>query len=269
MIDLHVHSAYSKHAAGTIDDVIRAAIGRGVRVLTITDHAPFPIDAGNRLLREELERYAREIDLARTTFADSIEVLRGFEVDYLPEYEGWIREMLSTIQADFLLGSVHYMKGAEGQTRVWDIERLHHEGVVDDYFASLEAAIRSGMFDAIAHPDQILRGAVTRAEFVDRVEPLLNTMASEGLAYELNSSGLRKPSHDLVRGRVLERRFPETGVYGLLRDLRIPVTLGSDAHCPTDIGRDIEILEREALTYSLNIVYYQGHVAVGAQTHLG
>lgn len=43
-IDSHVYTKYSKHAVGEIEDVILVAISRGVRIITITDHAPFPID---------------------------------------------------------------------------------------------------------------------------------------------------------------------------------------------------------------------------------
>lgn len=41
MIDSHVHSAYSKHASGSIEQVIISAIDKGISILTITDHAPF------------------------------------------------------------------------------------------------------------------------------------------------------------------------------------------------------------------------------------
>jgi histidinol-phosphatase (PHP family) len=58
VIDSHTHTHYSKHARGTVDEVIDAAIARGVRLLTITDHAPFPIDPDNRLRRTELQRRA-------------------------------------------------------------------------------------------------------------------------------------------------------------------------------------------------------------------
>jgi len=56
MIDSHSHTFYSKHAIGTVDELVRASIAAGVTVLTITDHAPFPVDMDNRLLASELDR---------------------------------------------------------------------------------------------------------------------------------------------------------------------------------------------------------------------
>ncbi|EOE7419015.1 PHP domain-containing protein, partial [Pseudomonas aeruginosa] len=50
MIDSHSHTSYSKHATGTVDELVRASIAAGVTILTITDHAPFPVDTDNRLL---------------------------------------------------------------------------------------------------------------------------------------------------------------------------------------------------------------------------
>ncbi|MEN1753624.1 PHP domain-containing protein, partial [Pseudomonas aeruginosa] len=48
MIDSHSHTSYSKHATGTVDELVRASIAAGVTILTITDHAPFPVDTDNR-----------------------------------------------------------------------------------------------------------------------------------------------------------------------------------------------------------------------------
>lgn len=41
MIDSHTHSKYSKHAVGEIEEVVISAIKNNVKILTITDHAPF------------------------------------------------------------------------------------------------------------------------------------------------------------------------------------------------------------------------------------
>lgn len=55
MIDSHSHTLYSKHATGSVDELVRSSIAAGISILTITDHAPFPVDADNRLLESELD----------------------------------------------------------------------------------------------------------------------------------------------------------------------------------------------------------------------
>ena len=91
MIDSHCHTYYSKHATGTVDELVRASITTGVTVLTITDHAPFPVDSGNRLLESELEQYVADIDSARQTYLGQITILCGLELDYMPDTDNFNR----------------------------------------------------------------------------------------------------------------------------------------------------------------------------------
>ncbi|MEG6913654.1 PHP domain-containing protein, partial [Pseudomonas aeruginosa] len=84
MIDSHSHTSYSKHATGTVDELVRASIAAGVTILTITDHAPFPVDTDNRLLASELDRYFADIERARKIYQGQITILCGLELDYMP-----------------------------------------------------------------------------------------------------------------------------------------------------------------------------------------
>ncbi|MEN1641680.1 PHP domain-containing protein, partial [Pseudomonas aeruginosa] len=81
MIDSHSHTSYSKHATGTVDELVRASIAAGVTILTITDHAPFPVDTDNRLLASELDRYFADIERARKIYQGQITILCGLELD--------------------------------------------------------------------------------------------------------------------------------------------------------------------------------------------
>lgn len=74
MIDSHSHTSYSKHATGTVDELVRASIAAGVTNLTITDHAPFPVDTDNRLLASELDRYFADIERARKIYQGQITI---------------------------------------------------------------------------------------------------------------------------------------------------------------------------------------------------
>lgn len=74
MIDSHSHTFYSKHATGTVDELVRASIAAGVTILTLTDHAPFPVDTDNRLLASELDRYFADIERARNSYQEQITI---------------------------------------------------------------------------------------------------------------------------------------------------------------------------------------------------
>ncbi|ASF46365.1 histidinol-phosphatase [Methylovulum psychrotolerans] len=241
MIDSHCHTFYSKHATGTVDELVRASIAAGVTVLTITDHAPFPVDSDNRLLESELEQYFADIDSVRQTYRGQITILRGLELDYMPGTDNFNRELLARYPMDFVIGSIHYVEVPdEPMVKVWELSRLASPAFLDRYFANLEALLDSGLVDAVGHADTLLRG-VPEDILIRRFEPLLELLARSGIAFELNASGLRKSSLDSVTGmEVLGLwTYPSRELLGQMIARDVPFTIGSDAHNPRDAGAGI------------------------------
>jgi histidinol-phosphatase (PHP family) len=241
MIDSHSHTFYSKHATGTVDELVSASISAGVTVLTITDHAPFPVDTNNRLLESELEQYFADIDSARQAYLGQITILRGLELDYMPGTDTFNREILDRYPMDFVIGSIHYVEVPdEPMVKVWELPRLAGQAFLDRYFANLEALLESGLFDAVGHADTLLRG-VPEEILMRRFEPLLGLFARSGVAFELNASGLRKSSLDSATGREVQGlwSYPSRELLVQLIARDVPFTIGSDAHNPSDAGAGI------------------------------
>lgn len=241
MIDSHCHTFYSKHATGTVDELVRASIAVGVTVLTITDHAPFPVDRDNRLLESELEQYFADIDSARQTYRGQITILRGLELDYMPGTDNFNRELLTRYPMDFVIGSIHYVEVPdEPMVKVWELPRLAGRAFMDRYFANLEALVDSGLVDAVGHADTLLRG-VPEDILIPRFEPLLELLARSGVAFELNASGLRKSSLDPLTGMEVQGlwSYPSRELLGQMIAFDVPFTIGSDAHDPRDAGAGI------------------------------
>lgn len=258
MIDSHSHSFYSKHAVGSIDELVCASIAAGVTILTITDHAPFPVDAQNRLLESELERYFTDIDRARKAYRGEITVLRGLEMDYMPGTENYNRQILARYPMDFVIGSIHYVAGPqESMVKVWELPQLSSPAFLDNYFAQLEALLESQLFDAVGHADTLLR-AIPEDEFLRRFEPLIQSLAHSGMAYELNASGLRKSSLDPGTGKETMGRWSYPSQILLMELLArdVPFTVGSDAHDPRDAGAGIAELLTSLKPFGLKSISY-------------
>ena len=260
MIDSHCHSFYSKHAVGTIDELVCASIAAGVTVLTITDHAPFPVDAQNRLLESELERYFADIDKAQQTYKGEIILLRGLELDYMPGTERYNRQLIARYPMDFVIGSIHYVTVAdEPMVKVWELPRLAADSFLDKYFAQLEVLLESRLFDVVGHVDTLLR-AIPEDVFLRRFEPLIAPLVRSGIAYELNASGLRKSSLDPTTGKEIAGRwsYPSRALLEKLLRNNVPLTIGSDAHDPRDAGTGIaELMEALRPLGLQSISYYQ------------
>lgn len=258
MIDSHCHTFYSKHAEGSVNELVCKSIAAGIKVLTITDHAPFFVDINNRLLESELDRYLTDIDKAKQIFKGEITILSGLEMDFMPETEAYTSRLLQNYPVDFVLGSIHYVSVKnEPIYKVWELSRINEKAFLDGYFKSLELLIDCGLFDAVGHADSVLRG-IQEDEFLTRAEPLLTSLSRSGMAYELNASGLRKTTLEVETGEELLGMwsYPSRKLMKTLLTVGVPFTVGSDAHKPTDAGAGIKRLIEALIPEGLQKISY-------------
>lgn len=243
MIDSHTHTLYSKHAVGSVDDLVRTAVMKGVKILTITDHAPFFVDETNRLLESELQAYLEDIERAKARYAGTIKILSGLELDYMPGAYDYLVRMLDSLDLDFVIGSIHYIPVRCGHVKVWDLPRLNDPEVLASYFKVLEELLASELFDAVGHPDALLR-TISDSVFCERLTPLVPLFVRHQIAYELNASGLRKTTFDLASSQETHGvwSYPSRFVLSQLVAEGVPFTIGSDAHVPGDVGAGIQEL---------------------------
>lgn len=243
MVDYHLHTSLCGHAEGELDDYVCRALEIGLAEAGFCDH--FPLlhiqDPTLSMRVEDLPRYLREVRALRARFSD-IEIKVGIEVDYVPETLPRVSEMLEDLSLDYVMGSVHFLDGwgfddpryVDGY-RGRDILQLWRR-----YFQVLGEAAESGEFDVIAHPDLIKKfGYRPPGEVTDIYEACLDRLAEAGVTVEVNTAGLRKPVGEI---------YPTEEFLRMCREREIPVTLGSDAHAPHEVGADfgaaLELLRR-------------------------
>ena len=161
----------------------------------------------------------------------------GLEVDYHPGREGEIQRMLvnSNFDYDYIIGSVHFIDGwgfdhpdFKDQFATRDIDDIYA-----DYFTLLNQAVKSRLFDIVGHLDliKIWGHRPLKKPISAYVEPVLNTIKAAGMVVEINSSGLRKAVGEI---------YPARQILELMLALNIPITLGSDAHHPSQLGEGLE-----------------------------
>jgi histidinol-phosphatase (PHP family) len=109
----------------------------------------------------------------------------------------------------------------------WVAGRTFDE-IVAPYFAEVEAAIRSELFDTIGHLDYVKKyvaGHVPPSAFAARpdvYDPLLVALVDTGMTLEVNASGLRQAPRETYPAPPIVERFRALG--------GLRVTAGSDAH---------------------------------------
>lgn len=269
MIDSHTHTRYSKHAIGSVDELVQEALNKQVKVLTITDHAPFYEDETNRLLEAELQNYLEEVERAKQKYAESIKILKGLECDYMPGSYDYLVRLLDNVELDYVIGSIHYIPVNGGLVKVWDLPRLNDPGVIKNYFSCLEELITCELFDAVGHADSVLR-SIPDTVFFERFHPMVPLLNRHCLSYELNASGLRKTSFDPISRQETRGAwsYPSKAVLTALLQEGTSCTIGSDAHAPFDVGAGIQDLLAALVPVGLRTVsYYENRKRIDVPVH--
>jgi HisJ family histidinol phosphate phosphatase len=159
---------------------------------------------------------------------------RGLEVDFSPRYEARVGEFVNQEEWDILLCSVHEFEDGK------DIERSGR-GIVDrlvvfarwyDYFRLEQMALESDSvpFNVLSHPVRMARVVkLVPPEMDDLLLDLGTTARRRGKALELNGNDI-----DYAPGLV-RRLASACGKAGCR------VSLGSDAHYPKDVFRNMDV----------------------------
>jgi histidinol-phosphatase (PHP family) len=228
-LDAHLHTDRSADADVPIDAYAAAAIERGIAELAITDHIDFdPRLPNHRPDTAERERIVRTA--AERWAPHGLAIRFGLEVSYESAREDEIRDHLARWPYDFVIGSVHVGPDSPyhvSQVDRWVVGRTIDE-IVAPYFGEVEAAARSGLFDALGHLDFVKRyvadhlGPADFAARLDLYEPILRALVESGTGLEVNTSGLRQAPRETYPGPAVVARFRELGGER--------VTAGSDAH---------------------------------------
>ena len=216
-----------------------AAIASGVTEIAITDHVDHvPADLGYGFYRPEA--YLRELDEMRERFAGRLTVLRGAEVDYNDSTIDDVERFLDRYrdEYDFIIGSVHYFSdGAMIFPDYFAGKSL--DEVFLPYLDQVERAVETGWFDSIGHLDLPKRYAPKTHRDYDpllfkaRLEPIFDRMIAKGVAFEINTSGLRQTPRTSMPSGLVVRWYADRG--GKL------ITTGSDSHAAQTVGAGIPL----------------------------
>ena len=229
-LDAHLHTNLSPDSDVVIDRYAEAALERGIAELAITDHVDFEPGAPafgyasfadrERIVREAAERWGPQ----------GVAIRFGAELTYDLAWEADIREHLARHRYDFTIGSVHdrvVSPYSPGRVQAWVTGRSLRD-VVAPSFEQVEAAARSGLFDALGHLDVVKRylhpylRAGDLAGAPELYEPILRALVESGTALEINTSGLR---------HAVGETYPAPAMVDWFRRLGgRAITIGSDAH---------------------------------------
>ncbi|NLW55441.1 MAG: histidinol-phosphatase [Firmicutes bacterium] len=234
--DYHTHTFRCQHAVGDVSAYATVAVQRGLKVLGVTDHNPFPDNRWNkiRMQFEELDDYEQAIALARQTYPQ-LTILKGMECDYdkdlLPFYRD---ELLGKRDYNYLIAGVHFFPLHGKWIGAHSYIKTPEELVA--YTDYLIEAMDSGVFTFIAHPDLFGSAYPSWDEHtIACSRRIIEAAVQLQIPLEINACGFRKKPKEFPQGT--RPPYPLLPFWELAADYKgLTVVVNSDAHQPEDVG---------------------------------
>jgi len=231
LIDYHIHTAMSGDAKGELAEYVKIACDRGFAEIGVSDHF-HPEEPEYSMSYEKLAEYVKSVQLfkGRTDFS----VKLGIELDFIPSLKRKIAEVVKMYPFDYVIGSLHFINdwGFDEpqyilEYKKWDIVKLY-----ETYFDLVQQCAKSGFFDIIGHIDAIkIFGYKPKADMTNVFLNTVEVLKDSEVCVEVNTSGLRRPCREI---------YPSKAFLKICFDNEIPITLGSDAHKPQDLGNNFD-----------------------------
>ena len=239
IVDLHNHTFLCNHAEGTPTEYVEEAIKRGIAVFGFSDHNPMEFDPKYRMKFEEISTYFNLIDEVAEKYRGKIEILKGFEVDYIPQYLD--SRVLENSSIDYLIGSIHFLDGwgFDNPEFIGEYQNRDIDSIWVEYFSKVEEMANSKLFQIVGHIDliKVFKFLPKKLNIRDLVEKPLQAIKRSNMAVELNGAGYRKPIGEL---------YPSREILEMVYEMDIPITIGSDAHSPKQVGLFLDRTIKEA-----------------------
>lgn len=228
----HTHTFRCRHAAGTDRDYVEAALAAGMETLGFSDHAPmiFPKEtygdyySGFRMLPEETADYFASVAALRAEYRGRIEIRAGVEVEYYPDCFPGFLQFMEQFPLEYMILGQHYVgnevKGPAVFKETDETEKL------EAYYDTVLAAVKTGRFLYIAHPD-VISFTGEEAVYLDRTRRFLEKLRELDPVLEVNQ-----------HGHMGNRIYPREAFWKLAGEMDFAAVVGVDAHDPAELTDD-------------------------------
>ena len=252
LMDGHMHLEYGPLSKEYVLEFVKEGHKKGLDEIDILDHTHRfkefegcyehlkKYDEQARWLKQEtkfcstlddyyqLIKEIREMDLP-------LKVKFGLEVCYTDNTEELLRKILKDVKLDFLTGAVHSFNSilydmSFSDKLLWDVYEC--DEIYKDYYKAVYDCINSGLFDRLAHPDQIkMMKRYPSYDLHPTYEKIADALKQHDMSTESNTGSHFRYDH------------PDIGTneefLKILKERNVKIITASDAHKPSDVGNYI------------------------------
>ena len=231
----HTHTERCRHAWGTDEEFVLAAIRGGFSELGFSDHACWKYE-GNfkshmRMTVAEFDAYFESIQSLKEKYKDQISVRIGMECEYFPKYMGWLEQFVKEKKLDYIIFGNHFNMTDEFGEYYGFV--CGDDRMLKKYIDDCIAGMSTGLYSYLAHPDLFMRG---RERFdalaAKESERLCRWCRDHGVVLEYNLEGAQMSENC---GRTL---YPYPDFWEIAAGYGNDVIIGVDAHEPKSLSQN-------------------------------
>ena len=216
----HTHTPRCRHANGTEEEYVRAAIDGGLQILGFSDHTPFWFPEGYythmRMYPDQLGEYCDSVRRVQSAYTDKIKIHLGLEVEYYPAFFNDLLPRLRDQGIEYMLLGQHWVGNEMGEPYSgYATESKEH---LLRYCDQVIEAMETGLFTYLAHPD--LMNYVGDEKTYDlQMRRICKTAKQCAMPLEINLWGMHCKKH-----------YPNDRFWRLAAEEGNDVVIGCDAH---------------------------------------
>ena len=259
MFNLHTHTRFSD-GSDEPQAYVEEALRQGFSTLGFSDHSPVPFDNTFAIREEELALYGETILQLKKRCRDihgsdplnpvqkDLQILLSLEIDFIPGITRTFDEYRRMLPLDYTIGSVHLVRNSD-PSHLWFIDgpemAVYDKGLLEvfgndarkgvtAYYRQIQEMVATQKPGIVGHLDKIRMYNRDRyfseasAWYTGLVDETLDIIKETGCVVEVNTRGIYKKRS--------ETYFPGPAILQKIQDLRIPVTISSDAHKPHELS---------------------------------
>lgn len=245
--DIHTHSSFSTDSTEPMENMIDAAINKGLKYYCITEHMDidFPMQPG-----QTEPEFLLDTDSYYTKFAELKEkylqahpdftLLMGVELGLQPHLSSTHQEYVKQYPFDFVIGSEHTTNRRDPYYPAFYADRSEVEAYTE-YFDDIVTNINQfDNFDSLGHLDYVVRYGPNKnreysySKYSYCIDAILLKLIEKNIALEVNAGGYKYGLGEPNPCKDILLRYKELG--GEL------ITIGSDAHDCSRIANDFNLI---------------------------
>ena len=260
----HTHTKYCNHAVGSVFDYVKKAIELGITELGMSDHAPILENfmdeesykdnwCDENMSLETAYKYLDDIKKAKKLYGEKINILAGFETEYLPKQIDFYKMLREKV--DYLNVGIHYYLDRFGKI-VNTYDSVDYTNVLD-YADTAIMAMSEGIFNCLVHPDLYMYGYKSKngiREFDDLCALAARKICEAAIKYnvylEVNANGI-KFCEDVDKWR-----YPSKDFWLIAKEYKdLKIIIGADAHRVDELcNKNVELACKFCKDLNLNVL---------------